>query len=35
VITTKSTLYTKEGIEKLREKFDTYIKTVIDIKKKI
>lgn len=35
MIITKSIPYTKEEIEKLREVFDTYIKTVIDIKKKI
>jgi len=35
VIITKTTPYTKEEIEKLREKFDSYIKTVIDIEKKI
>ena len=35
MILTKSEPYTKEEIKKLRERFDTYIKTVIDIKKKI
>ena len=35
MIITKSTPYTKEEIKKLREQFDTYIKTVIDIDKKI
>lgn len=35
MIFTKSTPFTAEEIKKLREKFDTYIKTVIDIKKKI
>lgn len=35
MIITKSTPYTKEEIEKLREVFDTYIKTVIDIDQKI
>lgn len=35
MIFTKSEPFTKEEIEKLREEFDTYIKTVIDIKKKI
>lgn len=35
MIITKSTPYTKEEINKLKERFDTYIKTVIDIKKKI
>lgn len=35
MIITKSKPFTKEEIEKLREQFDVYIKTVIDIKKKI
>ena len=35
MIITKSQPYTKEEIEKLREQFDIYIKTVIDVKKKI
>lgn len=35
MIITKSTPYTKDEIEKLLEQFDTYIKTVIDIKKRI
>lgn len=35
MIITKSKPYTKEEIEKLKEQFDSYIKTVIDIKKKI
>lgn len=35
VIITKSGPYTKEEIEKLREQFDIYIKTVIDVNKKI
>jgi hypothetical protein len=35
VIITKSNPYTKEEIEKLKEQFDSYIKTVIDIKKKV
>ncbi len=35
MIVTKKEPYTKDEIEKLREQFDTYIKTVIDIKKKI
>jgi len=35
MIITKDTLYTKDEIKKLRELFDVYIKTVIDIKKKI
>src|SRR3989339_1085986 len=35
MIITKDTLYTKDEIKKLRELFDIYIKTVIDIKKKI
>lgn len=32
---TKTTPFTKEEIENLRDMFDIYIKTVIDIKKKI
>ena len=32
---TKSTPYTKEEIEKLSEQFEIYIKTVIDVKRKI
>lgn len=35
MIITKSNPYSKEEIEKLKEQFDVYIKTVIDIKKKI
>ena len=35
MIITKSTPFTKEEIAKLREVFDVYIKTVIDIEKKI
>jgi hypothetical protein len=35
VIITKSSPYAKEEIEKLKEQFGIYIKTVIDIKKKI
>lgn len=35
MIITKTTPYTKEEIEKLKEVFDVYIKTVIDIKKKV
>lgn len=35
MIITKNTSYTKEEIEKLREQFEVYIKTVIDIEKKI
>jgi len=35
VIITKTTPYTKREIGKLQERFDTYIKTVIDIEKKI
>lgn len=35
VIITKKEPYTKEEIEKLKEVFDVYIKTVIDIKQKI
>lgn len=35
MIITKSTPYTKEDIKRLCEQFDTYIKTVIDVKQKI
>lgn len=35
MILTKNTSFTKEEIEKLREQFDTYIKTVIDVEEKI
>ncbi len=35
MIITKSQPFTKEEITKLREVFDTYIKTVIDIEKEI
>ena len=35
MIITKNEPYTKEEIEKLREVFDVYIKTVIDIENKI
>ena len=35
MIFTKSKPYTKEEIQKLREQFDVYIKTVIDIEKKV
>ncbi|MDO8503367.1 MAG: DUF5674 family protein [bacterium] len=35
MIITKSEPFTKEEIEKLRELFDVYIKTVIDVEKKI
>ncbi len=35
MIITKSDPFTKEEIQQLREQFDVYIKTVIDIKKKI
>lgn len=35
MIITKSTPFTKEEIKKLRELFDIYIKTVIDVKKEI
>lgn len=35
MIITKSTPYTKEEIKKLREQFDAYIKTVIDIRRNI
>ena len=35
MIITKSTPYTKEEIEKLREHFDSYIKTVIDLERRV
>ena len=35
MIVTKSTAYTKSEVKKLREVFDTYIKTVIDVKRKV
>lgn len=35
MILTKTTPFTKDEIEKLREEFDSYIKTVIDIEKNI
>lgn len=35
MLITKSEPYTKEEIEKLRERFDVYIKTVIDTNKRI
>lgn len=35
MIITKSEPFTKEEIEKLRELFEAYIKTVIDVEKKI
>jgi hypothetical protein len=35
MIITKSESYAKEEITQLKEQFDTYIKTVIDVKKKI
>lgn len=35
MIITKTTPFTKEEIEKLKEEFFVYIKTVIDVKKKI
>lgn len=35
MIITKSTPYTKKEINKLKEQFDPYIKTVIDLEKKI
>lgn len=35
MIITKSRPYTKEEIDKLKEQFDVYIKTVIDVEKKI
>ena len=35
MIITKSEPYTKEEIEKLKEQFDSYIKTVIDIEDRV
>ena len=35
MIITKKQPYTKDEIDKLREQFDVYIKTVIDVQKKI
>jgi len=35
MIVTKTIPYTKEEIEKLKEQFDVYIKTVIDVENKI
>ena len=35
MIITKSEPFTKDEIKKLREQFDVYIKTVIDIEKKV
>ena|SRR3972149_9087893 len=35
MIITKSTPYSAGEIEKLREQFDSYIKTVIDVKKRV
>lgn len=35
MIITKSTHYTKNEIKKLREIFDSYIKTVIDVREKV
>ena len=35
MIITKKEPYAKEEIEKLKERFDVYVKTVIDIKQKI
>lgn len=35
MIITKKTPFTKDEIEKLKERFDVYIKTVIDVKRKI
>lgn len=35
MIITKSEPYSKNEIQKLRERFDTYVKTVIDIKRKV
>ncbi len=35
MIVTKSEPFTKEEIQKLKERFDVYIKTIIDVKRKI
>jgi hypothetical protein len=35
MIITKSSPFSKEEIEKVKEQFDSYIKTVIDIEKKV
>lgn len=35
MIITKSTPYTKNEIKKLRELFDSYIKTVVDVRRKV
>ncbi len=35
MIITKSEAFTKEEIDKLKEEFDVYIKTVIDVEKRI
>ena len=35
MIITKSKPYTREEIEKLKERFDVYIKTVIDVENKV
>ena len=35
MIVTKKSPFTKKEVEKLKEQFDTYIKTVIDVEKKI
>ncbi|MBI2074208.1 MAG: hypothetical protein HYT83_00045 [Candidatus Levybacteria bacterium] len=35
MIVTKKKPFTKEEVEKLREEFDTYIKTVIDVQNKV
>ena len=35
MIITKDSSFTEKEIEKLKEQFDTYIKTVMDVKKKI
>ncbi len=35
MIITKSQPYTKDELEKLREQFDSYVKTVIDLKKRV
>ena len=35
MVLTKTTPYTRKEIQQLREQFDSYIKTVIDVEKKI
>ena len=35
MIITKNSPFTKEEIEKLKEQFDSYVKTVIDVEKEI